>query len=67
MRLFRKGTHDFVICIEYGKFTLRTIFENAGFEIDVVFHRVMPIEMIFGDVQNNGNMRTERGKRLKLE
>ena len=53
--------------VEHDVFALRTVFHQPLFEVDIILHCIVAVEVIFGDIEKDGDVRAERGERLQLE
>ena len=58
---------DGVVGIENGEVARLLVFENARFRVDVHFERSMTVEVIWSNVQHDGNFWTERLNRFQLK
>ena len=62
-----KRTHDRVVAVEDGVLALRAVFEQFALQIDVVFHVVVAVEVVFRDIEDDGDVRAQGGERLLLK
>src|SRR5271157_956419 len=56
-----------IVCIQYREIVSRLVLENAGLRGGVVLKCVVPVEMIWGDVEDNRNLRMEALDGFQLE
>ena len=56
--------HGGVVVIEHGELALAHVLQNFRFEEYVIFHGIMAVEVVFGDIGDDRHMRADRREGL---